>query len=115
MAHCQARAGMPIDRASALASGGPPRRTHAVRSDIRDMVETRPSQDMEPLQVERLRAGLSRLSKRGPFDREKRREMGVTADSIRSRKDLTRLPVTRKVKIFESPFPRGYNHPSSIP
>jgi hypothetical protein len=50
-------------------------RSHAVRSCIRDVVETMPSQDMEQIQVERLRAGISRLSKRVPFYREKLREM----------------------------------------
>ena len=70
--------------------------TQVVRSYIWDEVETIPSQDMKTLQVERLRAGIERLSKTIPFYREKLREAGVTANSIRSREDLARLPFTTK-------------------
>jgi phenylacetate-CoA ligase len=70
--------------------------TRVVRSYIRDEVETIPLQDMKTLQVERLRAGIKRLSKSVPFYREKLREAGVTANSIRSREDLARLPFTTK-------------------
>jgi phenylacetate-CoA ligase len=67
-----------------------------VRSYIRDEVETIPSQDMKTLQVERLRAGIDRLSQTVPFYQEKLREAGVTAASIHSREDLTQLPFTTK-------------------
>jgi len=46
--------------------------------------------------VERLRAGIERLSKTVSFYREQLREAGVTANSIRSREDLARLPFTTK-------------------
>jgi phenylacetate-CoA ligase len=70
--------------------------TQGVKSYIRDEVETIPPQDMEKLQVERLRAGVERVSKTVPFYREKLSEAGVTAGSIRSLDDLARLPFTTK-------------------
>ena len=70
--------------------------THVVRSYIWDEVETIPPQAMHTLQVERLRAGIERLSKTVSFYREQLREAGVTANSIRSREDLARLPFTTK-------------------
>lgn len=70
--------------------------TQSVRSYIRDEVETIPPQDMEKLQVERLRAGVERVSKTVPFYRAKLSETGVTAGSIRSLDDLARLPFTTK-------------------
>ncbi len=70
--------------------------TQGVKSYIRDEVETIPPQDMEKLQVERLRAGVERVSKNVPFYREKLSEAGVTAGSIRSLDDLARLPFTTK-------------------
>ena len=70
--------------------------THVVRSYIWDEVETIPPQAMQTLQVERLRAGIERLSKTVSFYREQLREAGVTANSIRSREDLARLPFTTK-------------------
>jgi phenylacetate-CoA ligase len=70
--------------------------TPAVRSYIQDQVEAIPSQDMEALQVERLRAGIDRLAKTMPFYREKLRDAGVSADSICARADLARLPFTTK-------------------
>jgi len=70
--------------------------TQDVKSYIRDEVETIPPQDMEKLQVERLRAGVERVSKNVPFYRAKLSEAGVTAGSIRSLDDLARLPFTTK-------------------
>jgi phenylacetate-CoA ligase len=70
--------------------------TQVVRSYIRDEVETIPPQDMKTLQVERLRAGIERLSKAVPFYQEKLRAAGVTANSLRSPEDLARLPFTTK-------------------
>jgi phenylacetate-CoA ligase len=67
-----------------------------VKSYIRDEAETIPPQDMEKLQVERLRAGVERVSKTVPFYREKLSEAGVTAGSIHSLDDLARLPFTTK-------------------
>ena len=60
----------------------------AVRSYIWDEVETISPQDMEKLQVERLRACVEGVSKAVPFYKEKLSEAGVTADKIRSLEDL---------------------------
>ncbi len=70
--------------------------TQIVKSYIWDEVETLPPQEMEKLQVERLRAGIDRVSKTVPLYREKLGVAGVTADSIRSLEDLVRLPFTTK-------------------
>jgi len=70
--------------------------SQGVKSYIRDEVETVTPQEMERLQVERLRAGIERMSKAVPFYRAKLSEAGVTADSIRSLEDLARLPFTTK-------------------
>ena len=70
--------------------------TSAVRSYIRDEVETMPAPDMKILQGERLRAGIARLSQTVPLYRDKLRAAGITADSIRSVEDLSRLPFTTK-------------------
>ncbi len=67
-----------------------------VKSYIWDKVETIPPHEMEKLQVERLRAGIDRVSKIVPFYREKLSEAGVTADRLRSLDDLGRLPFTTK-------------------
>src|SRR5262245_57934620 len=70
--------------------------TQVVRSYIRDEVETISPQDMQTLQMERLRAGIERLSTTVPFYQDQLRDAGVTANSIRSRKDLALLPFTTK-------------------
>jgi phenylacetate-CoA ligase len=76
-----------------------------VRSYIWDGVETLPRREMEKLQVERLRAGIDRMSKTVPFYRKKLSEAGVTADSIRSLEDLDRLPFTTKADLRDNyPF-----------
>ncbi|MCI0387256.1 MAG: phenylacetate--CoA ligase [Acidobacteria bacterium] len=67
-----------------------------VKSYIRDEVETITRQDMERLQLERLRSCIERVSKAVPFYRAKLSEAGVTAESIRSLDDLARLPFTTK-------------------
>ncbi|HKQ78929.1 MAG TPA: phenylacetate--CoA ligase [Blastocatellia bacterium] len=66
------------------------------KSYIRDEVETIAPRDMEKLQVERLRSCIERLSKTVPFYKAKLSEAGVTAESIRSLEDLSRLPFTTK-------------------
>jgi phenylacetate-CoA ligase len=68
----------------------------AIRSYIRDPVETWPRPEIEKLQVKRLRAGVERVSKTVPFYREKLSHAGVAAASIRSGHDLARLPFTSK-------------------
>lgn len=67
-----------------------------VRSYIRDEAEAIPLPEREKFQVESLRAGIDRLSQKVPFYREKLRQAGVTAGSIRSLEDLARLPITTK-------------------
>jgi phenylacetate-CoA ligase len=77
-----------------------------VRSYIWDKVETLPPVEMEKLQVERLRAGIDRISKTVPFYKSKLSEAGVTADSIRSLEDLDRLPLTTKADLRDH-YPFG--------
>lgn len=77
-----------------------------VKSYIRDEVETIPPRDMEKLQVERLRAGIDRVSKTVPFYRDKLSEAGVTAGGIRSLDDLARLPFTTKSDLRDQ-YPYG--------
>jgi phenylacetate-coenzyme A ligase PaaK-like adenylate-forming protein len=77
-----------------------------VRSYIWDEVESLPRREMERLQVERLRAGIDRVSKTVPFYKNKLSEAGVTADSIRSFEDLDRLPFTTKTDLRDN-YPFG--------
>jgi phenylacetate-CoA ligase len=77
-----------------------------VRSYIWDDVEALPLQEMKRLQVERLRAGIDRVSKAVPFYRDKLREAGVTADGIRSLDDLNRFPFTTKTDLRDN-YPFG--------
>jgi hypothetical protein len=65
-----------------------------VRSYIWDELESLPRPELEKLQVERLRAGIDRVSQTVPFYKSKLSEANVTADSIRSLEDLDRLPFT---------------------
>jgi phenylacetate-CoA ligase len=81
-------------------------RTHDVRSYIWDDVEALPPQEMEKLQLDRLRAGIDRMAKTVPFYSNKLREAGVTADSIRSLEDLDRLPFTTKQDLRDN-YPFG--------
>ena len=67
-----------------------------VRSYIWDEVETMPPGEMEKLQVERLRAGVDRVSQTIPWYTSKLSEAGVTADNIHSLEDLERMPFTMK-------------------
>src|SRR5213593_358527 len=80
--------------------------TQVVRSYIWDDVESLPPREMERLQVERLRAGIDRVSKAVPFYRDKLREAGVTADGIRSLDDLNRFPFTTKADLRDN-YPFG--------
>ena len=74
-------------------------KTQRVRSYVWDDVETMPPREMEGLQVERLRAGVDRVSKTVPFYKNKLSEAGVTADSIRTLEDLERFPFTTKADL----------------
>ena len=78
----------------------------SVKSYIWDEVETIAPREMEKLQVERLRAGIDRLSKTVPFYKNKLSEARVTADSIRSVEDLERLPFTTKGDLRDN-YPYG--------
>src|ERR1051325_9074554 len=77
-----------------------------VKSYIRDEVETISRDEMTALQIERLREGVGRVSKNIPFYREKLTQAGITADSIRSPDDLTRLPFTTKSDLRDN-YPFG--------
>src|SRR6266850_8361263 len=75
------------------------------KSYIWDEVETLPRREMEKPQLERLRAGIDRVSKAVPFYKSKLSKAGVTADSIRSLEDLDRLPFTTKADLRDNyPF-----------
>ena len=78
----------------------------SVKSYIWDEVETLASREMEKLQVERLRAGVDRLSKTVPFYKDRLTQANVTADSIRSLEDLDRLPFTTKGDLRDN-YPYG--------
>ncbi len=78
----------------------------SVRSYIWDEVESLPRAGLEKLQVERLRAGIDRVSKTVPFHKRKLAEAGVTADSIHSLEDLDRLPFTTKADLRDN-YPFG--------
>lgn len=83
-----------------------PMSSPAVKSYIYHEVETIPRQDITQLQVERLRACIDRVSNKVPFYREKLREAGVTSDTIRSLRDLDRLPFTLKSDLRDN-YPFG--------
>jgi phenylacetate-CoA ligase len=70
-----------------------------VKSYIWDEVESLPRRELEKLQVERLRAGIDRVSQTVPFYKSKLSGANVTADSIRSAEDLDRLPFTTKADL----------------
>jgi len=77
-----------------------------VRSYIWDNVESLARREMEQLQLERLRAGVDRLSRTVPFYKNKLNEARVTADSILSLEDLDRLPFTTKQDLRDN-YPFG--------
>ena len=78
----------------------------SVKSYIWDEVETLASREMEKLQVERLRAGVDRLSKTVPLYKDRLTQANVTPDSIRSLEDLERLPFTTKGDLRDN-YPYG--------
>src|SRR5262245_29537529 len=65
-------------------------------SYILNEAETASREDMELLQLARLRQGLERVSARVPFYRDKLTGSNITASDIRSIQDLRRLPFTTK-------------------
>jgi phenylacetate-CoA ligase len=89
-------------------SAAGPRRapTPAVGSTIRDTEEGLPRRDLERLQLDRLQAGIDRLSKRVPFYREKLCGGRGVPERIRSLDDLVRLPFTTKSDLHDN-YPFG--------
>src|SRR5215813_4985956 len=65
-------------------------------SYILNDVETSSHEDMELLQLARLRQGLDRVSKTVPFYRDRLSSNGISPNDIRSIQDLRRLPFTSK-------------------
>ena len=80
--------------------------TKEVKSYIWNQVETMSRLETEKLQVERLRACVERVSKAVPFYQEKLAQAGVTANSIHSLDDLSRLPFTTKQDLRDN-YPFG--------
>src|SRR5262245_33535752 len=77
-----------------------------LESYIRDKAETLPRAQIDELKLDRLRAGINRITGTVPFYAEKFKEAGVAADDIRSLADLTRLPFTTKNDLREN-YPFG--------
>jgi phenylacetate-CoA ligase len=77
-----------------------------VTSYIRDDVEAAAREEIESLQLERLRAGVDRISKCVPFYRDRLDAARVTADSIRSLDDLAQFPCTTKSDLRDN-YPFG--------
>ena len=75
-----------------------------MQSAVWDPVETVPREDMERLQVERLRERLGRVKVHVPFYREQL--AGFEPGDIRSLADLTRLPFTNKQDLRDN-YPFG--------
>jgi phenylacetate-CoA ligase len=71
-------------------------KTQGIKSYVRDEVETILPSEMERLQLDRLRSGVERAANNVPFYAKALKDAGVTADGIRSLKDLARLPFTTK-------------------
>jgi phenylacetate-CoA ligase len=89
-------------------SAAGPRRapTPAIGSTIRDTEESLPRRDLERLQLERLQAGIKRLSTTVPFYRDKLSGGGGIPERIRSLDDLVRLPFTTKYDLRDN-YPFG--------
>ena len=77
-----------------------------VTSYIRDDVEAAAREEIESLQLERLRAGVDRVSRCVPFYRDRLDNARVTADSIRSLHDLAQFPCTTKSDLRDN-YPFG--------
>src|SRR5262245_46245841 len=78
----------------------------SVRSYIRSEVESLSRSEMEKLQLDRLRAGVTRVSENVPFYKEKLRQAGIKSADIRSMADLARLPFTIKTDLRDN-YPYG--------
>jgi len=75
-------------------------------SYIRDQVEVADRREIASLQLQRLQAGIDRISSTVPFYREKLSNAGVTAANISSLEDLARLPFTTKSDLRDN-YPFG--------
>src|SRR5437773_4871552 len=80
--------------------------TKKVESYIWNQVETMSRLETEKLQVARLRTCVELVSKTVPFYQEKLAQAGVTANSIHSLDDLSRLPFTTKQDLRDN-YPFG--------
>jgi phenylacetate-CoA ligase len=78
---------------------------HALEDTLHEF-ETIPTPEMRRLQLDRLRAGIDRVSSTVPFYRQKLVKAGVTARDIRSIEDLARLPFTTKNDLRDN-YPFG--------
>lgn len=81
-------------------------RKQVVTSYILDEIETLSRPQLESVQLQRLRAGIDRISKAVSFYRQRLTEVGITADSIGSLEDLPRLPFTTKGDLRDN-YPFG--------
>jgi phenylacetate-CoA ligase len=78
----------------------------SVRSYILDPVEALKREELEAIQLKRLRGGIERISQTVPFYRRKLDEAGISAESIRSLRDLAALPFTTKNDLRDN-YPFG--------
>jgi phenylacetate-CoA ligase len=77
-----------------------------VQSYIRDAVETISPAEMTELQLQRLQAGIDRISKTVPFYATRLKGVGIGGKSIRSMDDLDKLPFTTKADLRDN-YPFG--------
>ncbi len=68
--------------------------------------ETMPRQELEQLQLDRLKDLVARVYEKVPFYRQALQEKGIAPDSIQSLSDLSRLPFTSK-QDFRDNYPLG--------
>ena len=78
----------------------------SVRSYILDPVEALKREELEAIQLKRLRAGIERISQTVPFYRHKLDEVRISAESIRTLRDLATLPFTTKTDLRDN-YPFG--------
>jgi phenylacetate-CoA ligase len=78
----------------------------SVRSYILDRVEALEREELDAIQLRRLRAGIARISETVPFYRQKLSEADVSIENIRSLSDLARLPFTNKNDLRDN-YPFG--------
>ncbi|MEV4193269.1 phenylacetate--CoA ligase PaaK [Streptomyces toxytricini] len=78
----------------------------AMHEDLRDAGERLGAAELAALQLDRLRAGLSRAYERVPFYRQSFDKAGVHPDDCRSLADLARFPFTTKADLRDQ-YPFG--------